>query len=487
MLPHPEPERPAFDVLALVTSAGSGDALSVMMAGLPDVPPAALLLGRHLGSDHALEELLGCRPRCPVRWAQNGTLLEPGFLYVGLPRTLLEVQPDHRLSVTPFQTDGRFGGPVDRLLTSLASNCGPRVLAVVLAGEGSDGAIGARAILDAGGTVLVQHPETAENQGTAAHADLPTAVIGAGAADLVVPLHDLVRLVTDLLTGKSSSPSITTDRRAPPSGSARVQEALRVSEALHRTLFEALDEGVCLFERLPLWSDGRRDYRYVAMNPAMQAMFGVPDLSGQSVRDHFPDEVEAWYDDYDRVLETGQPVRFERGSEPQGMVLEMFVTRVDDGSGQRLLAVMRDVTGRRRAAANLAFLAEVDTDLAGLTDIGETMDALGAKLGAHFNASVCVFADIDEAAGIIDARYDWHRTDVPSLRGVDRYQDFHTEAFRHSGHARETFVVRDGLADFRVDGEGLAAISVRAYVRQRAAGAGRRVAVQSHPLRHRAP
>lgn len=133
----------------------------------------------------------------------------------------------------------------------------------------------------------------------------------------------------------------------------RAEEALRESEARHRTLFDAVDEGVCLFERLPLRADGRRDYRYLAMNPAMQAMFGIPDLSGQSIRDNFPDEVEDWYDDYDHVLETGEAIRIERASVPQGLVLEMFVTRVEDGAGNRLLAVMQNVTERKRAEAAL--------------------------------------------------------------------------------------------------------------------------------------
>ncbi len=129
---------------------------------------------------------------------------------------------------------------------------------------------------------------------------------------------------------------------------ARAEASLRESEAKYRSLFDSIDEGVCLFERLPLRPDGLRDYRYVAMNPAMQTMFGIPDLSGQSIRDNFPDEVEDWYNDYDRVLETGQSIRFERETEPQGMVLEMFVTRIEDGSKQRLLAVMKDVTERKR-------------------------------------------------------------------------------------------------------------------------------------------
>jgi PAS domain-containing protein len=52
----------------------------------------------------------------------------------------------------------------------------------------------------------------------------------------------------------------------------------------------------------------RATYRHMAMNPAMQAMFAIPDLTGQSIRDNFPDEVEAWDHDHDQVLDTGQPV-----------------------------------------------------------------------------------------------------------------------------------------------------------------------------------
>ncbi|MDU8911640.1 ATP-binding protein [Aestuariicoccus sp. MJ-SS9] len=130
---------------------------------------------------------------------------------------------------------------------------------------------------------------------------------------------------------------------------ARAEASLLESETRHRALVDSMDEAVCVFERLPLRPDGLRDYRYVSMNPAMQKMFGIPDLSGQSIRDNFPDEAETWYDDYDRVLETGQPLRIERASDPQDMVLDMFVTRIDDGRNTRLLAVIRDISAQRRA------------------------------------------------------------------------------------------------------------------------------------------
>ena len=128
----------------------------------------------------------------------------------------------------------------------------------------------------------------------------------------------------------------------------QAEAALRESEAQYRALFHSIDEGACIIERLPLRPDGLRDYRYVAMNQAMQTMFSIADLSGSSIREFFPDEVEDWYDDYDRVLATGEPIRFERESEPQGIVLEMFVSRISE-SPPRLLAVMQDITKRRRA------------------------------------------------------------------------------------------------------------------------------------------
>ena len=40
---------------------------------------------------------------------------------------------------------------------------------------------------------------------------------------------------------------------------------------IYRAVFDAMDAAVCVIERLPLRPDGRRDYRYLAMNTAMIA------------------------------------------------------------------------------------------------------------------------------------------------------------------------------------------------------------------------
>ncbi len=127
----------------------------------------------------------------------------------------------------------------------------------------------------------------------------------------------------------------------------------RVVDVKYGALFEALDEAVCFLEKLPTRPDGRRDFRYLAVNRAMRDMFGVDDLAGRSSRDTFPDESEAWYDDLDRVLATGEAMRVERETTRPGLVLSIFVARVEDGTHSQLIAVMRDVTARRHADAAL--------------------------------------------------------------------------------------------------------------------------------------
>ena len=128
---------------------------------------------------------------------------------------------------------------------------------------------------------------------------------------------------------------------------ARVE--LERSEELYRTLFENIEDGCMIIEQLPLRPDGLRDYRYVLMNPASTAMFGLPDLTGQTVRDNFPGEDEEWYDIYDQVIESGKSMRFERAASTLGIVLEMFVARIGGSDTKRLLVLMRNITERRQA------------------------------------------------------------------------------------------------------------------------------------------
>ncbi|HEX2917750.1 MAG TPA: PAS domain-containing protein, partial [Edaphobacter sp.] len=208
-------------------------------------------------------------------------------------------------------------------------------------------------------------------------------------------------------------------------------EALRRSEKRYRAIFESVEEGVCILERLPPRPNGQRDYRYVAMNVAMQRMFGIADLSGQSIRDNFPDEVEAWYDDYDRVLQTGQSVRFERESVPQRKYLEMFIARLEDGDSNALLVVMQDITARKQAEALLreneqrqAFLLRFSDTIRSLKEAEAIATTATRMVADFFQVDRCFISRISRAQGKAWLEYETRKAGLPSIEGEVNLADF---------------------------------------------------------------
>ncbi len=130
----------------------------------------------------------------------------------------------------------------------------------------------------------------------------------------------------------------------------------------------------------------------------------------------------------------------------------------------RLLAVSRDVTVQQRSALNLQFLASVSLDLARCTTVDEMMQALGARLAAYLELSICAFADINESAEQVVINHDWHRSDVPGLVGTYRLAEFVEDEFIRVARTGEIIVVRDIATDPRTSIEKFAALKIASFV-----------------------
>jgi two-component system, chemotaxis family, CheB/CheR fusion protein len=137
------------------------------------------------------------------------------------------------------------------------------------------------------------------------------------------------------------------------------EEALRDSEERYRTLFGSIDEGFCIIEKVEGPLDAPLDFRYVEANPAFAAQSGVNGVIGKTIRQAFPGEPEEWFQTYDLVLRTGQPMRFERGLVTQGRVLELYAFRIEDHSHHRVAVIFKDITARKRAEEAQARLAAI--------------------------------------------------------------------------------------------------------------------------------
>ncbi|MEV6304116.1 chemotaxis protein CheB [Actinoplanes sp. NPDC051861] len=188
-------DRPGFDVVAMVASAGGLDALTAVLRDLPAGLGAGVLVQQHLGGRASvLPEILRRRVGREVTWAVDGAALAvPGRITISPPRTWVEVMPDGTCGLHTVAPTG--GRPHDELLTSLADSFRERALAVVLSGAGTDGADGVAAMIAAGGVVIAQSEDTAE------YPSMPRAAAGAG-AHLVLPLHEIAVVVAAVVRGR---------------------------------------------------------------------------------------------------------------------------------------------------------------------------------------------------------------------------------------------------------------------------------------------
>ena len=245
---------------------------------------------------------------------------------------------------------------------------------------------------------------------------------------------------------------------------ARAEQALRASEANYRTLFESIDEGFCVIE-LQLDEQGSAvDWLYQEANPAFEKQTGYVDAVGQRISDLQPDLERAWFEQFAAVARTGEPTRFVQASEAMKRWYDVYAFRVGEAGEHRVALLFTDISDRKRREASAALLNEVSEDLAQLTNIDDTLNALGEKLAAHLGLSACLYAELFEAAQIAVIAHGWQRADMPNLLRTYRTTEFMSDEIRELCLTGQPVIIRDVFADPRTDGAQYAAIGIGSFV-----------------------
>lgn len=188
------------DLIVVGSSAGGVEALSILVSSLPKNFPAPIVLAQHLDPNRpsTLDVILQRRSALPIERVNTSSVLENGKIYV-IPSNRHVSINDHRVEV--MEDRGKRPRPsVDLLLTTAAQAYGDHLFAVILTGSGSDGAAGAVEVKNAGGTVIVQDPQTARYPSMPLA--LPPTVI-----DFEERVEQIGSLLYDLLTGVPMPPS----------------------------------------------------------------------------------------------------------------------------------------------------------------------------------------------------------------------------------------------------------------------------------------
>ena len=90
--------------------------------------------------------------------------VEPGHVYLIPPKKEMIISGG-KLLLSERDRHPELTLPIDVFFRSLAQDCGPRAVAIVLSGSGSDGSRGVRDVHEAGGLVIVQDSASAQFDG----------------------------------------------------------------------------------------------------------------------------------------------------------------------------------------------------------------------------------------------------------------------------------------------------------------------------------
>jgi len=185
--------RPPYVAVALAASTGGPPALTELFKHIMPNPGAAYFVVLHAPAWalSVFAERLAADAGWDVRLSRDGMLPEGGRVYLAPGGRHMLVVPDtFTLQLSDDPPENHVRPSADPLLRSLAQAAGKYCVAGVLTGLGCDGSLGAAAVADAGGVVLVQDPETA----VAPY--MPRSVIELGVRSTAADLPRLGRLLT---------------------------------------------------------------------------------------------------------------------------------------------------------------------------------------------------------------------------------------------------------------------------------------------------
>jgi two-component system chemotaxis response regulator CheB len=176
-----------IDIVAVGTSTGGPNALAELIPQLPRELQVPVVVVQHMPAlfTKLLAERLNAKAKLAVAEGSGGCRIQGGQVWVAPGdhhMTVARKNVDIMLELNRDEPENSCRPAVDVLFRSVAKTFGPHALGVVLTGMGSDGAKGAKAICDAGGTVIVQDEQTSVVWG------MPGAVVSAGLTDEIYPI-----------------------------------------------------------------------------------------------------------------------------------------------------------------------------------------------------------------------------------------------------------------------------------------------------------
>ncbi len=199
----PQPIATELRLVAIGASTGGPPAIQMLLSQVPQEIPTAILVCQHMPAKftRAFAERLDKNARLKIKEAEDGDIILAGHAYItpGGVNLLIERREHKRvIKLQEMQSDDRYVPSIDKMFASAAETFGPKCLAIVLTGMGTDGRAGAAKVRERGGQVVAESKESAVIYG------MPKEVIESGQADIVLALPKIAELLVDYCAGRKN-------------------------------------------------------------------------------------------------------------------------------------------------------------------------------------------------------------------------------------------------------------------------------------------
>jgi two-component system chemotaxis response regulator CheB len=179
-------QAPAQAVVIGVSS-GAIEALSVILPSLPRGYHLPVMVVVHVPPDKTsvLADLFGDKCEMQVVEAADKEPICEGTVYFAPPGYHLLVEMDKSLSLSSDPPVFFSRPSIDVLFESAADAYGTGLIAIILTGANQDGANGMKAVVEAGGGAIIQHPDEAYAS------TMPEAAMALSPTARVLPLKEI--------------------------------------------------------------------------------------------------------------------------------------------------------------------------------------------------------------------------------------------------------------------------------------------------------
>lgn len=187
-------------VIVIGSSTGGIEALRTVLPRFPATMPPVVIV-QHISAyfSKVVAERLNALCAMDVREAEDGMVLRRGMCVIAPGESHLAIgwkDDAYRTRLLQSPPVHHCRPSVDVLFRSAAEVAGKHVVATLLTGMGSDGALGMQAIRREGGTNIAESEQTCVVYG------MPRAAIGLGVVDMVLPLPKIADAIMDVMEKK---------------------------------------------------------------------------------------------------------------------------------------------------------------------------------------------------------------------------------------------------------------------------------------------